>query len=1147
VSTESNPELSPSAKAGAGAGGLTALLGTGYLLGKGLWVFVAILFVLLALLLGGYFLWGWWRRRRQSARMSGELRQQSAASPRGISDPGHRARLDDMRKKFEEGVQAYRSRGKDIYSLPWYAIVGEPGSGKTEAVRHSSVGFPPGMQDEFQGVGGTLNMNWWFTNHAVLLDTAGRLMFEEVKPGETSEWKEFLTLLRKYRPNCPINGLILVIPSDSLIKDNAEDIQRKAGKIAQQLDVIQRTLDVRFPVFVLITKCDKILGFREFFDGVTDPQAQHQMLGWANPDPLDTPFRPDQVDRHIDTVVHRLRRRRLALLRDPVPESDKPDARRVDEVDTLYALPNSLAAIAPGLRRYLETIFVAGEWSAKPLFLRGIYFSSSMREGAALDQDLAEAMGMPVDELGDFKVWERERSFFLRDLFLEKVFKERGLVTRATNTGAMLRRRKLVLYSCGIAALAVFGILAWFSTQSLKKSVAVQSQAWQALVREGWWDDQVWKKALIPRRSDLTYVYETNTARIEGHPGLPEFQARLREIATNQLRASLLQRFFAPGLAADYNATSRTDQRIAFETAVVKPLVAATRQRLNDTEEGPENPDRLRRFGESLALLVNLEASILTRGSGTNAGTLDEAGVRALADPLLAFVAGASLTLHTNLAATWAWTYTANDAARGSWPPGWLSDTNALFAGLDGLKRGLTNGLAAQAVGWNRLVELQRLLEAIAAQERALLAAVQSGAFDGITNAHAGLVHAKHKLDAWLAERPQAESPLLKAGLSLTNAADLFRRDAAGIGADALDRVRAANDVALVQTKNHATFKELQRRLKQIEVDLAGEWARLASPAQLDEFRRIEAAMLARIEDKPAFAFRCDRYQAALDLLPKPGWIGAWRPGLKGRPLQEFLAGEVEPLRRAATHYAGGFKEGFGPIVSGLATLGEKARVAEYFEHYHREATGQLRGKLAFPLLLESTNTVAFADLDALGGMLKLIGDDLGSPLFQSLGAASQPGWEPFAKAVPKLNDLVAALGGDAPGRVTVSLAPLDDAHRTQDVWRDTLRRVQLDGGERLDSNNPDKPLGTVAVDAPLTLTLSDQLETPVNRARQTTSPWGSLWLALRLKGQPEPGDPRTWRVDWPVAEPRFKGAVRLKLHFERPLPDPKTWAVPAF
>src|SRR5258708_19191227 len=44
---------------------------------------------------------------------------------------------------------------------------------------------------------------------------------------------EFLNLLRKTRPNCPINGLLLVIPSESLIKDSMEDIASKAGKIAR--------------------------------------------------------------------------------------------------------------------------------------------------------------------------------------------------------------------------------------------------------------------------------------------------------------------------------------------------------------------------------------------------------------------------------------------------------------------------------------------------------------------------------------------------------------------------------------------------------------------------------------------------------------------------------------------------------------------------------------------------------------------------------------------------------------------------------------------------------------------------------------------------------------------------------------------------
>jgi type VI protein secretion system component VasK len=153
-------------------------------------------------------------------------------------------------------------------------------------------------------------------------------------------------------------------------------------------------------------------------------------------------------------------------LRDPVPEST--DGRRTDEVDSLYALPHSLEMISSRLRRYLETIFVAGEWSAKPLFLRGIYFSSSMREGAALDAELAEAIGVGVDELPEGKVWDAKRPTFLGICFTEKVFREKGLVTRATNTKRMLRSQQIALYASGFLALVIFSVVAWFAMGSLR-------------------------------------------------------------------------------------------------------------------------------------------------------------------------------------------------------------------------------------------------------------------------------------------------------------------------------------------------------------------------------------------------------------------------------------------------------------------------------------------------------------------------------------------------------------------------------------------------------------------------------------------------------------------------------------------------------
>jgi len=178
-----------------GVTGVGAIVGVSSVAGSGNWklllIFAIVLVCLLAVIIGGFMLVNIWKRKQQNARLGKEISASTTASPRGMSATDI-ARLDSLRKKFQEGVEAFRSRGKDLYALPWYVIIGEPGSGKTEAVRHCNVGFPPGMHEGdnsvgYMGAGGTINMNWWFTNHAVMLDTAGRLVFEEVKPGDTSE------------------------------------------------------------------------------------------------------------------------------------------------------------------------------------------------------------------------------------------------------------------------------------------------------------------------------------------------------------------------------------------------------------------------------------------------------------------------------------------------------------------------------------------------------------------------------------------------------------------------------------------------------------------------------------------------------------------------------------------------------------------------------------------------------------------------------------------------------------------------------------------------------------------------------------------------------------------------------------------------
>src|ERR1044071_6003471 len=271
--------------------------------------------------------------------------------------------------------------------------------------------------------------------------------------------------------------------------------------MAQQLDLIQRTLDVRFPVYLLVSKCDLLTGFRDFFESIDDPLLQHQILGWSNPDPLDSPFRPELVDEHLGSVVQRIRRRRLWLLRESFARRLGGDHagfrssyslglsesahRRAEDAEALFALPESVQRLAPRLRRYLEKIFVSGEWSAKPVFLRGIFFTSSMRDGKALDEAIAFATGLPLEQLPEDPGWEKDRAFFLRDLFLEKVFREAGLVTPATNTLKLLRSHWLRFYGASAVGFGLLLAVVLGGYQGLNTSVRRQADYWK-YARENW-------------------------------------------------------------------------------------------------------------------------------------------------------------------------------------------------------------------------------------------------------------------------------------------------------------------------------------------------------------------------------------------------------------------------------------------------------------------------------------------------------------------------------------------------------------------------------------------------------------------------------------------------------------------------------------
>ena len=156
-----------------------------------------------------------WRRRKKATEKLAE--GLAAAEPE--DDTG--VLKDKMKDALATLKSASGGKGDFLYDLPWYVLIGPPGSGKTTALVNSGLKFPlsgGATPAAIAGVGGTRYCDWWFTEDAVLIDTAGRYTTQDSDAkSDKKSWLAFLDLLKKNRPRQPINGVLVAISLEDLM------------------------------------------------------------------------------------------------------------------------------------------------------------------------------------------------------------------------------------------------------------------------------------------------------------------------------------------------------------------------------------------------------------------------------------------------------------------------------------------------------------------------------------------------------------------------------------------------------------------------------------------------------------------------------------------------------------------------------------------------------------------------------------------------------------------------------------------------------------------------------------------------------------------------------------------------------------------
>ena len=362
-----------------------------------------------------------------------------------IAPPDRESEAVTAKMKAALGELSKRGKGA-LYDLPWYVIIGPPGAGKTTIIKKSGLNLV-GDADAIRGTGGTRDCDWWFTDDAVLIDTAGRYTSQDSDAKRDARtWTGFLETLHKARPLQPLNGVILAIGLDEVATISSEALDRHVVTLRARLAEIGKALGIELPVYVVFTKADLVSGFTEFFEDLS-VEGRRSPVGSTLPLTA-VPTTALLANAYDDTIQ---------ALADRVPDRLQTDGDAVRR-GAILTLPARLIDLRSRVVRLLDGVFGAN--APKHMRLRGFYITSGVQQGTPFDRligDLSKSLGRTGRPQS-----QSARTFFVNRLFKDVIFAEAGLAGPDPKRRQRDQMTRVAALSV-IALLTVAGLaaLAW--------------------------------------------------------------------------------------------------------------------------------------------------------------------------------------------------------------------------------------------------------------------------------------------------------------------------------------------------------------------------------------------------------------------------------------------------------------------------------------------------------------------------------------------------------------------------------------------------------------------------------------------------------------------------------------------------------------
>ncbi len=285
---------------------------------------------------------------------------------------GATAELDLLLTDANRKLRTSQQGAKTLEAMPLIYILGEALAAKTTTVLRS--GLDPELlagtasQESEQVPTGVLNL--WFTKIAALLEVGATVRQSNALLGRLVHRTRAKAYKSAFGTGAAPRAVIVCVGADQLLAgDGGQSLMTSARATGGQLREISRLLGMPVPVYVIVTKLDRVPHFADYVRNLSDAEVR-QVLGLSLPrSDASAGTYADEASRMlggaIDGLVYKLGEFRVEML-----------DRENEPANTggVYEFPRELGKVRKNLNQYLVELCKPSQLSANP-YLRGFYFT----------------------------------------------------------------------------------------------------------------------------------------------------------------------------------------------------------------------------------------------------------------------------------------------------------------------------------------------------------------------------------------------------------------------------------------------------------------------------------------------------------------------------------------------------------------------------------------------------------------------------------------------------------------------------------------------------------------------------------------------------------------------------------------------------